>query len=106
MPNFFPLISDVGCACTYAHNGIENGQNPLRLGTGKPPYNSLLFMVAYVYLNGLSNLGQAKPPNKPMATGIIFFRTVCIFIALQSPFDNLSEHMLSFHQLQHFMLRC
>jgi putative membrane protein len=34
-----------------------------------------------------------------------FFGLFLMFIALQSPLDPLSDHLLSFHQLQHFVLR-
>ena len=62
-------------------------------------------MVGYVYLNGLSNWTRPSHPISRWQRVSFFSGLFVIFIALQSPLDNLSEHMLSFHQLQHFMLR-
>ena len=33
------------------------------------------------------------------------FGLFLVFFALQSPLDPLSDHLLSFHQVQHFILR-
>jgi len=62
-------------------------------------------MAAYVYLNGLSNWDRPSHPISRWQRASFFTGLFVIFIALQSPLDNLSEHMLSFHQLQHFLLR-
>ena len=97
------LTWDVPAA--YAHNGIENGQNPFTAWNWNPLTTLLLCMVAYVYLNGLSNWTRPSHPISRWQRVSFFSGLFVIFIALQSPLDNLSEHMLSFHQLQHFMLR-
>ena len=97
------LTWDVPAA--YAHNGIENGQNPFTAWNWNPLTTLLLLMVAYVYLNGLSNWTRPSHPISRWQRVSFFSGLFVIFIALQSPLDNLSEHMLSFHQLQHFMLR-
>ena len=97
------LLWDVSDA--YAHNGIENGQNPFTAWNWNPLATLLLLMAAYVYLNGLSNWARPSHPISRWQRASFFSGLVVIFIALQSPLDNLSEHMLSFHQLQHFMLR-
>ena len=95
----------MGCACSLRpqrHRERTESIHGLEL---EPSYNSTIVDGRLCVSEWFEQLDQAKPPNKPMATGIIFSGLFVIFIALQSPLDNLSEHMLSFHQLQHFMLR-
>ncbi len=89
----------------HAHNGIANGQNPFTAWNWNPLATLLLLMAAYVYLNGLSNWNRPSHPISRWKRTSFFTGLFVIFIALQSPLDNLSEHMLSFHQLQHFLLR-
>jgi len=89
----------------HAHNGIENGQNPFTAWNWNPLTTLLLLMAAYVYLNGLNNWVRPSHPISRWQKTSFFTGLFVIFIALQSPLANLSEHMLSFHQLQHFMLR-
>ncbi len=89
----------------HAHGGIEAGQNPFTAWNWNPLPTFLLLVFAYLYINGLNN---TQRPSHPIGvwqkisffSGLIFF-----FIALQSPLDNLGEHLLSFHQVQHFLLR-
>ena len=54
------LTWDVPAA--YAHNGIENGQNPFTAWNWNPLTTLLLLMVAYVYLNGFSNWTRPSHP--------------------------------------------
>ena len=89
----------------HAHAGIESGQNPFMAWNWNPLSSLLILMVAYVYLNGLSNWNRPSHPIGRWQRASFFTGLFLIFIALQSPLDNLSEHMLSFHQLQHFLLR-
>jgi len=89
----------------HAHNGIENGQNPFTAWNWNPLATLLLLMAAYLYLNGLANWIRPSHPISRWQRASFFIGLFMIFIALQSPLDNLSEHMLSFHQLQHFLLR-
>lgn len=89
----------------HAHNGIENGQNPFTAWNWNPLATLILLMVAYLYLNGLANWTRPSHPISRWQRVSFFTGLFMIFIALQSPLDNLSEHMLSFHQLQHFLLR-
>ena len=92
-------------SAAHAHNGISNGQNPFTAWNWNPLATLLLLMAAYVYLNGLSNWTRPSHPISRWQRASFFTGLFVIFIALQSPLDNLSEHMLSFHQLQHFLLR-
>ena len=89
----------------HAHQGIEAGQNPFTAWNWNPLATLLILMAAYVYLNGLSNWDRPSHPISRWQRASFFTGLFVIFIALQSPLDNLSEHMLSFHQLQHFLLR-
>tara|TARA_Y100000758_G_scaffold134186_1_gene94972 strand:+ start:278 stop:1234 length:957 start_codon:yes stop_codon:yes gene_type:complete len=89
----------------HAHVGIEAGQNPFMAWNWNPLSTLLILMVAYLYLNGLSNWNRPTHPISRWQKASFFTGLFLIFIALQSPLDNLSEHMLSFHQLQHFLLR-
>ncbi|MDA0264390.1 MAG: cytochrome c oxidase assembly protein [Chloroflexi bacterium] len=88
-----------------AHAGIEAGQNPFTAWNWNPLATLLLLMVAYLYLNGLNNWQRPTHRISRWQKASFFTGLFFIFIALQSPLDNLSEHMLSFHQLQHFILR-
>ena len=89
----------------HAHGGIEAGQNPFTAWNWNPLPTLLLLVFAYLYLNGLSNWERPSHPISRWQKASFFTGLFLIFISLQSPLDNLSEHMLSFHQLQHFLLR-
>ncbi len=89
----------------HAHGGIEAGQNPFTAWNWNPLPTLLLLVFAYLYLNGLSNWERPSHPINRWQKASFFTGLFLIFISLQSPLDNLSEHMLSFHQLQHFLLR-
>ena len=89
----------------YANGGIEPGQNPFNAWNWNPLPTLLLLMAAYLYLNGLNNWRRPSHPISRWQRASFFTGLFVIFIALQSPVANLAEHMLSFHQLQHFLLR-
>jgi len=89
----------------HAHGGIEAGQNPFTAWNWNPLPTFLLLVAAYLYLNGLSNWDRPSHPISRWQKASFFTGLFVIFIALQSPLDNLGEHLLSFHQLQHFLLR-
>ena len=89
----------------YANGGIEAGQNPFNAWNWNPLPTLLLLMVAYLYLNGLNNWRRPSHPISRWQRASFFTGLFVIFIALQSPVANLAEHLLSFHQLQHFLLR-
>ena len=89
----------------HAHGGIEAGQNPFNAWNLNPLPTLLLLMAAYLYLNGLSNWQRPSHPINRWQRASFFAGLLVIFIALQSPMDALGEHLLSFHQLQHFLLR-
>lgn len=89
----------------HAHGGIDAGQNPFTAWNWNPLPTLLLLLAAYVYLKGLSNWERPSHPISRWQKASFFTGLFLIFIALQSPLDNLSDHMLSFHQLQHFLLR-
>ena len=97
------LVWDV--PAVHAHGGIEAGQNPLYAWNLNPLPTLLLLMAAYLYLNGLNNWQRPSHPISLWQRASFFAGLFTIFIALQSPMDALGEHMLSFHQLQHFLLR-
>jgi len=89
----------------HAHGGIEAGQNPFAAWNWNPLPTLLLLMAAYLYLNGLNNWARPSHPISVWQKISFFTGLFLIFIALQSPLDALGEHLLSFHQLQHFLLR-
>ncbi len=89
----------------HANGGIEAGQNLFAAWNWNPLPTLLLLMAAYIYLNGLSNWQRPSHPISRWQRTSFFTGLFVIFIALQSPVANLAEHMLSFHQLQHFLLR-
>ncbi len=89
----------------HAHEGLNSGQNPLTAWNPNPLPTLFLIVAAYVYLNGLSRWERPSHPVS-LAQKICFFSGLfAIFLALQSPLDALAEHMFSFHQVQHFLLR-
>ena len=94
-----------GAPNVYAHEGIEAGQSPWTAWNPNPLPTLLLFVAAYLYVTGL---GRWQRPSHPVSAWqrISFFSgLLAIFLALQSPLDALAQHMLSFHQVQHFLLR-
>ena len=89
----------------HANGGIKAGENLFYAWNWNPLPTLLLLLAAYVYLNGLSNWTRPSHPINKWQRASFFAGLFMIFIALQSPVANLAEHMLSFHQLQHFLLR-
>ncbi|HAA95451.1 MAG TPA: hypothetical protein DHW65_04730 [Dehalococcoidia bacterium] len=89
----------------HAHGGIESGQNVFAAWNWNPLPTVLVLLAAYLYINGLNNWPRPSHHISRWQKASFFTGLFLIFIALQSPLDNLSEHMLSFHQLQHFLLR-
>ena len=88
-----------------AHGGIDAGQEPWTAWNTNPLPTVLVLLAAYVYLNGLNNWGRASHPVNNWQKASFFFGLFLVFFALQSPLDPLSDHLLSFHQAQHFLLR-
>ncbi len=88
-----------------AHGGIDAGQEPWTAWNTNPLPTVLVLLAAYVYLNGLSNWERPSHPINNWQKASFLFGLFLIFFALQSPLDPLSDHLLSFHQAQHFILR-
>ena len=95
-----------GAAPAYAHGGVAPGDNLwLAWNTGNPLPTLILFVVAFLYVNGL---GKWERPSHPVNIWhkISFFSGLfVIFLALQSPIDPLAEHYFFIHQIQHLMIR-
>ena len=89
----------------YAHGGIDEGQNPITAWNVNPLPTLLLLLVANLYLTGLSRWQRPSHPVKTWQKVSFFTGLLFLFIALQSPVEALAEHMFSFHQLQHLLLR-
>ena len=96
----------VPSAAVHAHGGVAPGDNLwLAWNTGNPLPTLFLFLVAYLYVNGL---GKWDRPSHPVTVWhkISFFSGLLVlFLALQSPIDPLAEHYFFIHQIQHLMLR-
>lgn len=88
-----------------AHGGIDAGQEPWTAWNFNPLPTILVLLAAYIYLNGLSNWERPSHPVNNWQKASFFFGLFLVFFALQSPLDPLSDHLLSFHQVQHFILR-
>lgn len=88
-----------------AHGGIDSGQNPWTTWNTNPVPTLLIVAAAYLYMNGLSNWERPSHPVNNWQIASFFFGLFLIFVALQSPLDPIADHMLSFHQVQHFLLR-
>ncbi|MCH7606695.1 MAG: cytochrome c oxidase assembly protein, partial [Chloroflexi bacterium] len=95
----------VGASTVYAHRGIEEAQNPLLVWNTNPIPTLGLFLAAYLYLNGLSHWERPSHPVNRWQRVSFFAGLFALFLALQSPIEPLAEHMLSFHQVQHLLLR-
>ena len=88
-----------------AHGGIDAGQEPWTAWNTNPLPTILVLLAAYIYLNGLNNWDRPSHPVNNWQKASFLFGLFLIFFALQSPLDPLSDHLLSFHQVQHFILR-
>ena len=88
-----------------AHGGIDAGQEPWTAWNTNPLPTILVLLAAYVYLNGLNNWDKPTHPVNNWQKASFFFGLFLVFFALQSPLDPISDHLLSFHQVQHFILR-
>ena len=88
-----------------AHGGIDAGQEPWTAWNTNPLPTILVLLAAYVYINGLYNWDRPSHPVNNWQKASFFFGLFLIFFALQSPLDPISDHLLSFHQAQHFILR-
>ena len=88
-----------------AHGGIDAGQEPWTAWNTNPLPTVLVLLAAYIYINGLNNWERASHPVNRWQKASFFFGLFLVFFALQSPLDPLSDHLLSFHQVQHFLLR-
>ena len=94
-----------GTHTAFAHEGIESGQNPWTAWNPNPLPTLLLLVAAYLYVTGLGRWERPSHPVNLWQRASFFAGLLAIFLALQSPLDALSQHMLSFHQIQHFLLR-
>ena len=95
-----------GAPVVYAHGGVAPGDNLWAAwNTSNPLPTLLLFLVAFLYVNGL---GKWQRPSHPITIWhkLSFFSgLLVIFLALQSPMDPLAEHYFFVHQIQHLILR-
>ena len=89
----------------YAHGGIDAGQNPITAWNVNPLPTLLLLLAANLYLTGLSRWERPSHPVKMWQKVSFFAGLLFLFVALQSPLEALAEHMFSFHQIQHLLLR-
>ena len=88
-----------------AHGGIDAGQEPWTAWNTNPLPTIIVLIAAYIYINGLYNWDRPSHPINNWQKASFFFGLFLVFFALQSPLDPLSDHLLSFHQVQHFILR-
>ncbi|MDA0735078.1 MAG: cytochrome c oxidase assembly protein [Chloroflexi bacterium] len=89
----------------YAHGGVEPGANLLTAWNANPLPSLALFLVVYLYINGLSRWPSPSHPINGWQKFSFFAGVLAIFLALQSPIDPLAKHLFSIHQLQHVLLR-
>lgn len=94
-----------GASTVLAHDGLAAGQNPLAVWSTNPIPSFGLILAAYLYLTGLSRWERPTHPVSRWQRTSFFAGLVMIFIALQSPIEPIAEHMFSFHQLQHILIR-
>ena len=94
-----------GASTVHAHEGLAAGQNPMAAWSTNPIPSFGLILAAYLYLTGLSRWHRPTHPISRWQRISFFSGLVVVFIALQSPIDPIAEHMFSFHQLQHILIR-
>ncbi len=94
-----------GASLAHAHDGLAAGQNALTAWNTNPIPSFGLMLAAYLYLTGLSRWQRPTHPVGRWQKISFFSGLVVIFIALQSPIDAIAEHMFSFHQIQHILIR-
>ena len=94
-----------GASTVHAHEGLAAGQNALAAWSTNPIPSFGLILAAYLYLTGLSRWHRPTHPISRWQRVSFFAGLVVVFIALQSPIDPIAEHMFSFHQLQHILIR-
>ena len=94
-----------GPSVAYAHGGIDQGQNPWTAWNVNPLPTLLLLIAAHWYLTGLSRWERPSHPVRTWQKVSFFVGLLVLFIAFQTPIEALAEHMFSFHQLQHIMIR-
>lgn len=93
-------------ATAYAHGGVAPGDNLwLAWNTGNPLPTLILFVVAFLYVNGLSKWERPSHPVNVWQKICFFSGLFVLFLALQSPIDPLAEHYFFIHQVQHLMIR-
>ena len=88
-----------------ANGGIDAGQNPLTAWNANPLPSLVLFLFAYLYLNGLANWERPSHRVSRWQQVSFFAGLLVIFLALQTPIDALADHSFAFHQLQHILIR-
>ena len=99
------LLLLAGSPVAYAHGGINEGQNPWTAWNVNPLPTLLLLIAANLYLTGLSRWERPSHPVSRWQRASFFLGLLVLFLALQTPIEAIAEHMFSFHQLQHIMLR-
>ena len=100
------LVMFVGqTSVAHAHGGVDPGDNLLAAWSRNPLPSLVLFLVAYLYVNGLSRWSKPSHPVNVWQKLCFFSGLFIIFLALQSPIDPLAEHQFSVHQVQHLLLR-
>ena len=93
-------------APAYAHGGVAPGDNLwLAWNTGNPLPTLILFVVAFLYVNGLGRWDRPSHPITVWQKISFFSGLIVLFLALQSPIDPLAEHYFFIHQVQHLMIR-
>ena len=88
-----------------AHGGIDAGQPLWQAWNSNPAPTIILLIFAYLYANGLANWDRPSHPVNNWQKFSFYTGLLLMFVALQSPLDPISDHLLSFHQVQHFILR-
>jgi putative membrane protein len=98
-----PLL--VGVEPAYAHEGLNQGQNPLTAWNTNPIPTLLLLVAAYLYITGMERWHNPSYHIGFWQKVSFFSGLFAIFLALQSPIDPLADHLFSIHQMQHMLLR-
>ncbi len=85
--------------------GPQNAQDTPFRWTFSPEIIVVTLLAGAIYLRGMARRATVRNPVSPLRHAMFLGGVGAIYLALQSPLDQLAEHLFWLHQVQHFMLR-
>ena len=91
-------------AATAAHEGVHGGQDWWTAWSLDPEVLAPAALAGFFYLRGLHRWEERSREHPWWRTALYFTGLAILVLALESPVDNLGQHHLTFHMLQHELL--